>query len=153
MEIGEGSIGDPQDIADIIETLRRAGRGTEQGDADAVVGMFDKDPDVVLFDFLAPGVTTVDEVKKNVERLSENADGPIINQYPKVTVQMLSDDIAYSMAYGHVAVKSKDGSEIDVNMRVTDIWRKTDGKWLAIHEHSSLSADLSTGKAVMKQPI
>lgn len=153
MEIGEGSIGNSQDIADIIETLRRAGRGPEQGDLDTVVAMFDQDASVVLFDFMAPGVTTVDEVKKTAGRLVENADGPVTNQYPKVTVRILSDSLAYSMAYGHVAVKSKDGSKIDVHIRVTGIWRKNDGKWLAIHEHSSLPVNIFTREAVMKQPL
>lgn len=153
MKIGEGSSGDPQEIAAIIEALRRAGRGTEARDPDAVAAMFDADAEPMLFDFLAPGVTTVGEIRRNVAQIAADAVGQVENRYPRITVRILADDLAYSLAYGIVKITSDDGTAIDVHMSVTDIWRRTNGRWLAIHEHSSLPVDIASGRAILKQPL
>ena len=36
---------------------------------------------------------------------------------------------------------------MDVTMRITDVLRKSSGKWLIIHEHVSVPVDLASGKA------
>lgn len=41
----------------------------------------------------------------------------------------------------------KDGKPFGLTMRVTDGYRKVNGKWLIIHEHISVPVNLETGKA------
>ncbi len=41
----------------------------------------------------------------------------------------------------------KDRNRFTLTFRVTDVWRKINGKWLIIHEHTSLPVDYATGKA------
>ena len=41
----------------------------------------------------------------------------------------------------------KDGSELDITYRATDIWRSIDGRWAVIHEHASMPVDPVTGQA------
>ena len=41
----------------------------------------------------------------------------------------------------------KDRNRLKLTFRVTDVWRKTNGKWLIIHEHTSFPVDYATGKA------
>ncbi len=40
-----------------------------------------------------------------------------------------------------------DGKPLDLNIRVTDVLRKTNGRWLIIHEHASFPVDMAIGKA------
>lgn len=46
----------------------------------------------------------------------------------------------------HLTGKRKDGNAMDVTMRITDVLRKSSGKWLIVHEHVSVPVDLDSGK-------
>lgn len=152
IKVGEDSIGNDEDIAAIIQTLQDAGFAVERGDPSGVAAMFHEDNKTVLFDYLAPGLTTVADIRRNVGNLASNAIGEVRCRYPKVTVRILSDDLAYSMAYSEIAAVTGAG-RIDNHTSVTNIWRRIDGRWLAIHEHSSVPVNPVTGKADLKQPI
>ena len=39
------------------------------------------------------------------------------------------------------------GSKKDLNVRVTDVYRKIHGRWLIVQEHVSVPVDIGTGKA------
>jgi ketosteroid isomerase-like protein len=56
-----------------------------------------------------------------------------------------------NLAYGHGIFRTtgpdKDGMPLDLTLRVTDVYRKVNGKWLVVHEHVSWPVDLTTGKA------
>ena len=56
-----------------------------------------------------------------------------------------------NLAYGHGIFRTtgpdKDGTPLDLTLRVTDVYRKVNGKWLVVHEHVSWPVDLTTGKA------
>ena len=151
LEVAKDSTGTPQDIEEIVRTLRQAAEAIGKESA-GVLNMFHVAPSTVLFDYLAPGITTLDELRGNAENLARHATGVVFN-YPKVTVQILSDDVAYSMAYSHLEATLEDGSTMNVNSRVTNIWKRIDDKWRAIHEHSSVPVDVSTGTADLHQPI
>lgn len=151
LEVGEDSTGNPQDIEEILTRLRQAADAVGKEAAD-VVEMFHAVPSTVLFDYLAPGITTLDELRGNAENLDQHATDVVFN-YPKVTVRVLSGDVAYSMAYSHLEATLEDGSAMSVNSRVTNIWQRIDGKWQAIHEHSSVPVDVATGTADLHQPI
>ena len=150
-DIGQGSTGDPQDIAAILTILRRAGEAVGK-ESDGVVAMFDPAPTTVLFDYLAAGVTTLDELRTNAQNLADHATD-VIFEYPKVTVHVLSADVAYSLAYSRVEATLDDGSRMRTNSRVTDIWQKSDGVWRAVHEHGSVPVDVASGKADLLSPI
>ena len=44
----------------------------------------------------------------------------------------------------------KSGKPVDTTFRITDVWRKQDGKWKIIHMHVSYPIDMATGKADMQ---
>jgi len=150
--VGEGSIGDVRDIEAITETLRSAAQAVERGDSDGVAAMFYEDEGTVLFDYLEPGLSTIADIRRNVSMIAKNATGEVICRYPKITVRILSDDLAYSMAYSKIVVATADG-RTDNHTRVTNIWRRINGRWLAIHEHSSVPVNPVTGQADLKQSI
>lgn len=151
--IGQDSTGDARDVEAITKTLRDAGRAVENRDPDGVAAMFAPGEATTIFDFLAPGVTTVGEIHKNAAGIAETAVGDVVCAYPKVTVRMLTPDVAYSLSYTVIDITTKDGERTHVHAAVTDIWQRTDGKWLCVHEHSSLPVDVASAKAELLQPI
>jgi ketosteroid isomerase-like protein len=54
--------------------------------------------------------------------------------------------LAYSHSIQHFACAAKTG-KLELTMRTTDVYRKIGGKWLIVHEHNSVPADLATAKA------
>ena len=54
--------------------------------------------------------------------------------------------LAYSHSIQHVKWTGTDGSPMEMTVRVTDVYRKIDGKWLIVQEHVSVPMDYATGK-------
>jgi ketosteroid isomerase-like protein len=58
-----------------------------------------------------------------------------------------------TIAYGHsvqrVTGKDMKGQPVEFVVRVTDVYRKTSGKWLIVQEHVSVPIDMSTNKPDM----
>jgi len=56
-----------------------------------------------------------------------------------------SGDVGYGRSLQHVTgVRAKDGRQLDYTVRVTNVYRKIDGKWLIVQEHVSLPLDRNT---------
>ena len=149
-DIGQDSTGDPREVEAIVNTLRRAGEAVGK-ETEGVVEMFHDEPSTVLFDYLSPGLTTLEELRATAQGLVDRGTA-VVFSYPKVTVRLLSDEIAYSMAYSHLEITLDDGSTSSLNTRVTNIWRKADGEWRAVHEHSSVPIDVASG-TIVDQPV
>lgn len=70
---------------------------------------------------------------------------------PRMEITDLASQVAGSLAYSHsiqhFSCTGAKGNTIALTMRTTDIYRKSGGKWLIIHEHNSVPADLATGQA------
>jgi ketosteroid isomerase-like protein len=136
-----------QDLAQIEQTLRGAAAGVEAGDVERLMAMFEQGEEVFLFDYYPPRSATSTELRRNFVASLETIDGAMTCFYEEIHPQLLSEDAAWSWAIMRVAFRTKDGSAVDLVVRVTDIWRKTDGHWRAIHEHASFPVDISTGVA------
>ena len=66
---------------------------------------------------------------------------------------MISDltiHVVGTIGYGHSVqtgeLTRKDGTKVSFVLRTTDIYRKTNGKWLIVEEHTSFPVDLETMK-------
>jgi uncharacterized protein (TIGR02246 family) len=86
--------------------------------------------------------------KKDWENLFAGTTGPM-----KFSVSDLSVTVVGTVAYGHsiqsVNWTGKNGKPGAMVVRVTDVYRKTGGKWLIVQEHVSVPVDLDTGKPDM----
>ncbi len=77
-----------------------------------------------------------------------------LKQYPgpvKIQISDLSVTAEGNIGFGH-SIQSgfttrKDGTKLNATYRVTDCYRKINGKWLIVHEHVSVPVDLESGKA------
>jgi uncharacterized protein (TIGR02246 family) len=86
--------------------------------------------------------------KKDWEDLFAGVVGPV-----KFGISGVAVTAVGPVAYGHsiqtVHWTPKNGKPSDVVVRVTDVYRKTGGKWLIVQEHVSVPVDLATGKPDM----
>lgn len=53
-----------------------------------------------------------------------------------------SGSLAYYSAKMHLEATMQDDKKINMDLRITDVLQKTGGKWLIIHEHVSVPANL-----------
>lgn len=61
---------------------------------------------------------------------------------------MNEGNLAVAHMLHHIVFREKDGKKMEMTMRVTDAYRKINGKWFIVHEHLSLPFDPATGKCV-----
>jgi hypothetical protein len=66
---------------------------------------------------------------------------------PSLVTFMSLFSIVVGPRRSHLTGKGKDGNPMDATMRITDVLRKSSGKWLIVHEHVSVPVDLASGKA------
>jgi uncharacterized protein (TIGR02246 family) len=85
------------------------------------------------------------DYEKDWEDLFATFPGPVTNQITDLSVTVVGD-VAYghSIQDGHFT--AKDGTKTELVVRVTDVYRKIDGKWFIVQEHVSVPVDLATMK-------
>lgn len=83
--------------------------------------------------------------KKDFDDLFATFPGPVSFKVADLSITVVGD-----VAYGHSIQDSnftaKDGTKVELVVRVTDVYRKIDGKWLIVQEHVSIPVDLDTMK-------
>lgn len=100
-----------------------------------------------VFDAVPPReYPSAEEYRKDWEELFAAYPGPLSNAISEQSITLVGP-----VAYGHNIQTGyftrKDGSRVDVVVRVTDVYRKIGGKWLIVQEHVSFPVDIDTGKA------
>jgi ketosteroid isomerase-like protein len=86
--------------------------------------------------------------RKNYEDFFAAFPGPLESENTDVAVAA-SGTLAYSRCIDTWRATDKDGKMTTFAFRVTDVYRKTGGKWLIFHEHVSFPVDFASGKADM----
>ena len=137
---------DRAEIETLIQTLVRA---HADQDADAIVEIYA--PDAVIFD-LAPPLARSGINRDNIATWLAGWDGPI--QLDARHVNLTIDrDVAFGSALNRMRGRQS-GEDQDLWYRTTLCFRKTNGRWRIVHEHSSVPfyMDGSYRAAVDLQP-
>jgi ketosteroid isomerase-like protein len=115
---------------------------------DAIMKCYLPGDDLFVFDVDVPRQHVGwEDYKKDWQDFLAGFSGPI--KFAISDLSITSDGmIAYGHSIQHVVGKATDGSTIDMTVRVTDVYRKIDGKWLIVQEHVSVPIDFSSGKPV-----
>lgn len=117
-------------------------------DATAVMKCYEPGKKLFVFDVVPPRqYTGSDAYKKDWEDTFDMLDGPITFEISDLAIETGTGDIAYGHSIQHLTGKLKKGGDLDVTVRVTDVYRRAGGKWLISHEHVSVPVDLDSGKA------
>jgi uncharacterized protein (TIGR02246 family) len=115
-------------------------------DVNAIMALYA--PDVIAYDIVPPlQWTGRDSYGKDYATFLAQYDGPVTVEYARVHV-VTSGDLAEVFALEHVTGTIK-GQKADNWLRVSSTLRKTDGKWLDVHDHVSVPTDMATGKAML----
>ncbi len=93
-----------------------------------------------------------EDYKKDWDGLFAMFPGPLTNEITDQTITVVGD-----VAYGHNIedghFTAKDGTKFDLVVRVSDVYRKIDGKWFIVQEHVSVPVDLDNMKPdIMSKP-
>jgi uncharacterized protein (TIGR02246 family) len=117
-------------------------------DLDAIMKVYVPGNDLFVFDVGAPRQHVGwDDYKKDWHDFLSMLPGPI--KFTVSDLSVMSDGkIAYGHNIQHLLGAMADGSSMEMTVRVTDVYRKIDGKWLIVQEHVSVPIDFSAGKPV-----
>jgi uncharacterized protein (TIGR02246 family) len=144
MTIAENGTNSEGEIRELIDHFANAFRAK---DVDGIMSFFA--PDIVSFDILPPlAAAGAGVFVKHWEKFFESHQGPIHVEFPDVSIAA-GDDVAFSYCVHRIKGTLKSGQHTDWWLRWTACYRKFNGKWLIVHEHVSVPADLGTGNALL----
>ncbi len=134
------------DQAEITASVQRLVAAVNAKDLNGIMAYYTPDESLIVFDALPPRqYVGAAAFRKDWENF--------LAAYPKDVHAEVSDwkvDGEGNLAYGHGFFRTvgpgKDGKPLDLTVRVTDVYKKINGKWLVVHEHVSFPVDLETGK-------
>lgn len=106
-------------------------------------------PEVVSFDFGPPlQHGGGHDFEKRWQELFESYQGPIQYEVQELNITA-SDAVAFTRSLNWISGTLKNGNKRDRWLRWTASYRKTNGKWLIVHEHVSVPVDVKEGKALL----
>jgi ketosteroid isomerase-like protein len=133
-----------RDEAEIRALIDARVRAVQAKDVTAALARVDAD--VVLFDVITPlrsrGVRTE---QARLEEWVASFEGPIGYEMRDLVIAT-DDTVAFSHALHHYSGKTRAGA-LDMWVRATTGYRKSDGEWRITHEHQSTPFDPRSGKA------
>lgn len=137
------------DKADIEALEQRFNDAFNGKDLHGIMACYAPGKNLFVFDAIPPReYPSWDAYKRDWEGLFSAYPGPISNAISEQSITVVGP-----IAYGHnietAHFTAKDGSQTTAVVRVTDVYRKINGKWLIVQEHVSFPVDMATGKADM----
>jgi ketosteroid isomerase-like protein len=138
------------DNAQINTLYQNFATAVRHKDLDGVMAVYQPGPSLFVFDINPP--------RQHVGWDNYRADWKgffgAMSRIPSFSVQDLGVTIVGDVAYTHsiqpmTSYLGKSKSPMHANVRVTDVLRKTNGKWLIVQEHVSVPVDFNTMKADM----
>jgi len=136
----------PEDEKAIRELNSRFEAAVKARDIDKLMSCYASDDSLVLFDAVPPRqYVGAKAVRKDYEDFLSVFPGTIDSKISDVKMTV-DANLAYSHFIDTWTATDKDGKQVQLVFRVTDVYRKTDGKWLIVHEHISFPVDPATGR-------
>jgi uncharacterized protein (TIGR02246 family) len=116
-------------------------------DVNAIMAIYAPGDQLFVFDAVPPRqYPNWDAYKKDWEALFAAYPGSLTDTMSDLSITVVGP-VAYSHHIETTHFTRKDGTAADVVVRVTDVFRKLNGKWLVVQEHVSVPVDLDSGKA------
>lgn len=115
-------------------------------DLDTIMKMYVPGNELFVFDVDPPRQHVGwDDYKKDWQDFLAAIPGPLKFDISDLTVAT-DGRIAYGHSIQHASWTDTNGSPMELTVRVTDVYRKIDGKWLVVEEHVSVPVDMTTDK-------
>jgi ketosteroid isomerase-like protein len=112
---------------------------------DKVMSCYARGTNLFVYDDGGPPYRSAEAYRKSWEQLYATYPGPTQDTISDLTIRVVG-----TIGYGHSVqtgkLTRKDGTTVSFVLRTTDVYRKTNGKWLIVEEHTSFPVDLETMK-------
>jgi ketosteroid isomerase-like protein len=147
------STGDASEKEELQALEDRYNDGFNTRNVNEIMSCYAPGKALFVFDAVPPReYPSWDAYKRDWETLFSTYPGPVSTSITNQSITVVG-----AVAYGHniqsTNLTAKDGSKTHAVVRVTDVYRKINGKWLIVQEHVSFPVDLATGKAdLLSQP-
>ena len=136
------------DEAEIRALEQRFAAAVKAKDVDKIMQNYVPDESLFVFDVVPPRqYVGAKAYRKDWEDFFAAYPGPV-DTFDVTDLGIVSDgNLAFAHSIQHLVVTDKDGKKTDLTARVTDGYRKVNGKWLIALEHVSVPVDINNGKA------
>jgi ketosteroid isomerase-like protein len=137
----------PNDEAAIRTLEDRFVSAVNSGNVDSVMKVYVPGNSLVVFDVVPPRqYVGADAYRKDWIEFF----GMFQGGRPKLTISDISvtanGDLGFGRSIQRITGTDPKGQPVDLTVRVTDGYRKINGKWLIVLEHVSVPVDLTTGR-------
>jgi ketosteroid isomerase-like protein len=104
-------------------------------------------PSILAYDLVEPlQYVGLDALRQRVKQWFDGFESAMTYEVRDLKVTA-DDEVAFCHGLHHVSGTAKGGQKIDMYWRATQCLRCLGGKWMIVHEHSSVPFDMATGKA------
>jgi ketosteroid isomerase-like protein len=133
-----------QDKTAIVALEKKYNDGFNAKDVDAIMSCYAPGNQLFVFDVVPPrAYPSWEAYKKDWEGLFAAFRGTVTNKISEQTITVVGP-----VAYGHNiqtgTFTGKDGKQVRIVARTTDIYRKLKGAWFIVEEHNSIPVDLTS---------
>lgn len=105
--------------------------------------------DVRTFDLIAPlGNTGREAVRRRVTEWFGSF-ASVLHYELRDVAPVLDGDVAFDSHLTHVRGDNRAGAHVDMWFRETVGYRRVGGRWLVVHQHSSVPFDMGSGQALV----
>jgi len=119
-------------------------------DVDKIMSAYAPGQGLYVFDLVPPrAYASADAYRKDWTALLASFKGPVKVEISDLVIDT-DGSVGWSHSAQHVSGLGADGAPVDMTVRVTDVYRKTAGRWRIVLEHVSVPVDLATGKPDMQ---
>jgi uncharacterized protein (TIGR02246 family) len=137
------------DESEIRQLIDRWTKAFGAKDLNGIMSIYEPGQALVAYDIVAPlQYKGFDAYKKDYQEFLEQFDGPIGVEMRDLNI-IAGDRVAFSRGLERLTGTLKGGQKFDTWVRFTECYRKTNGHWLAIHDHVSVPVDFNSGKALV----
>ncbi len=126
------------DKAEIQQLLDRWAKAFRARDLNGIMSIYEPGETLVAFD-VVPQLQYVgfETYKKDYQEFLDQFQGTIDVEYRDLNI-VAGDTVAFSRGLERMIGTLKNGQKFDAWVRFTECYRKTNGHWLAIHDHISV---------------
>jgi ketosteroid isomerase-like protein len=130
--------------AEIRALLKARSEAVKSKSVDALVAHHA--PSVLAYDLIEPlQYVGLEALRSRAQQWFDGFDSAMTYEVRDLKVTA-DDEVAFCHGLHHVSGTAKDGKKIDMFWRATQCLRCIGGKWMIVHEHSSIPFDMQTGK-------
>jgi len=130
--------------AEIRALLKSRSEAVKSKSVDALVAHHA--PSVLAYDLLEPlQYVGLEALRSRAQQWFDGFESAMTYEVRDLKVTA-DDEVAFCHGLHHVSGIAKGGNKIDMYWRATQCFRCIGGKWMIVHEHSSLPFDMETGK-------